>query len=285
MPLACDAIFLGDNLDVLPRLDGRLVPARSTSTRRSTPASGRRAGRSRRSRRRRTATATGFGGRRYAQPAARRVVLRATRSTTTSRSSSRACARRTALLDAQRHAVLPHRLPRGALLQGAARRDLRPRLLPQRDHLGLRLRRAAPSGAGPPSTTRSSSTSRTRRATTSTARRSTASRTWRPGSSTPEKAARGKLPTDVWWHTIVADQRPREDRLPDPEAGGHRAPDGARLDRAGRLVPGLLRRQRHARGGRRAGRSPLRARRQQPGGVRRHAGAARARGQRATTVT
>ena len=25
-----------------------------------------------------------------------------------------------------------------------------------------------------------------------------------PGLVTPEKAARGKLPTDVWWHTIVA---------------------------------------------------------------------------------
>jgi site-specific DNA-methyltransferase (adenine-specific) len=24
-----------------------------------------------------------------------------------------------------------------------------------------------------------------------------------PGLVTPEKAARGKLPTDVWWHTIV----------------------------------------------------------------------------------
>ena len=39
-------------------------------------------------------------------------------------------------------ALLPHRLSRGPLLQGAARRHLRPRLLPQRDHLGLRLRRA-----------------------------------------------------------------------------------------------------------------------------------------------
>ena len=42
-----------------------------------------------------------------------------------------------------------------------------------------------------------------RRATGSTRRPSTASPTWRPGSSPPEKAARGKLPTDVWWHTIV----------------------------------------------------------------------------------
>ena len=39
--------------------------------------------------------------------------------------------------------------------------------------------------------------------TTSTPTRSTASRTWRPGLVDAEKAARGKLPTDVWWHTIV----------------------------------------------------------------------------------
>ncbi len=29
-------------------------------------------------------------------------------------------------------------------------------------------------------------------------------RTWRRASSAAEKAARGKLPTDVWWHTIVS---------------------------------------------------------------------------------
>ena len=28
-----------------------------------------------------------------------------------------------------------------------------------------------------------------------------------PGLVTPEKAARGKLPTDVWWHTIVPHER------------------------------------------------------------------------------
>ncbi len=43
--------------------------------------------------------------------------------------------------EADRDVLLPHRLPRGALLQGAARRDLRARVLPQRDHLGVRLRR------------------------------------------------------------------------------------------------------------------------------------------------
>ena len=43
-----------------------------------------------------------------------------------------------------------------------------------------------------------------------------------PGLVTPEKAERGKLPTDVWWHTIVLADRPREDRLPDAEARGRR---------------------------------------------------------------
>ena len=41
----------------------------------------------------------------------------------------------------RRLAVLPHRPARGALLQGAARRAVRPRVVPQRDRLGLRLRR------------------------------------------------------------------------------------------------------------------------------------------------
>ena len=39
-----------------------------------------------------------------------------------------------------------------------------------------------------------------------------------PGLVTAEKAARGKLPTDVWWHTIVLADRQGEDRLPDAEA-------------------------------------------------------------------
>ena len=46
-----------------------------------------------------------------------------------------------------------------------------------------------------------------------------------PGLVGPEKAARGKLPTDVWWHTIVPTNGRREDRLPEPEARGHPAPD------------------------------------------------------------
>ena len=43
----------------------------------------------------------------------------------------------------------------------------------------------------------------TRSGTGSTPPRSTASRTWRRDCQTAERAARGKLPTDVWWHTIV----------------------------------------------------------------------------------
>ena len=95
------------------------------------------------------------------------------------------------MLRRRRHALLPHRLPRGALLQGAARRDLRPRLLPERDHLGLRLRRAreAPlagqarhdprlrQGPGAP--------------TSSTPTRSTASRTWRRASSARRRRRAG----------------------------------------------------------------------------------------------
>ena len=38
---------------------------------------------------------------------------------------------------ARRHAVLPHRLPRGPPLQAAARRDLRARVLPERADLGV----------------------------------------------------------------------------------------------------------------------------------------------------
>ena len=71
-----------------------------------------------------------------------------------------------------------------------------------------------------------------------------------PGLVTAEKAARGKLPTDVWWHTIVPTNGREKTGYPDAEARGHRLADGPRLDPPGRLVPGLLRRQRHARRGR-----------------------------------
>ena len=55
-----------------------------------------------------------------------------------------------------------------------------------------------------------------------------------PGLVTPEKAARGKLPTDCWWHTIVPTSGREKHRLPDAEAGGPGAADGAGLDAARR---------------------------------------------------
>ena len=58
-----------------------------------------------------------------------------------------------------------------------------------------------------------------------------------PGLVGPEKAARGKRPTDTWWHTIVATGGPRADRLPDAEARGRAAADRRGLLAAGRLVP------------------------------------------------
>ena len=57
--------------------------------------------------------------------------------------------------------------------------------------------------AGPRSTTRSSSTSRIRRAYWFDSEAVDREPYMAPGLVTPEKAERGKLPTDVWWHTIV----------------------------------------------------------------------------------
>ena len=48
-----------------------------------------------------------------------------------------------------------------------------------------------------------------------------------PGLVTPEKAERGKLPTDVWWHTIVSPTGREKTGYPDAEARGHPAPHRA----------------------------------------------------------
>ena len=91
-----------------------------------------------------------------------------------------------------------------------------------------------------------------------------------------EKAARGKLPTDVWWHTIVPTGRQGEDRLPDPEARGRPAAGARAVVTTGGPGARLLRRQRYdGRGGRRAG-PPLRAGRREPPGGRGDAGPAAA---------
>ena len=45
-----------------------------------------------------------------------------------------------------------------------------------------------------------------------------------PGLVGPEKAARGKLPTDTWWHTIVPTSGQEKTGYPDPEAARHPSP-------------------------------------------------------------
>ena len=104
---------------------------------------------------------------------------------------------------AERHALLPHRLPRGALLQAAARRAVRPRAVPQRADLGLRLRRALET----PLAREARHDPRLRegrgRILLRLSEEVDREPYMAPGLVTPEKAARGKLPTDVWWHTIV----------------------------------------------------------------------------------
>ena len=73
--------------------------------------------------------------------------------------------------------------------------------------------------------------------------------TWRPGLVGPEKAAPRQAPHRHLVSHHRADQRAREDRLPDAEARGRRAPHRGRLVAPGRLVPGLLRRVGDARRG------------------------------------
>ena len=78
-----------------------------------------------------------------------------------------------------------------------------PRLLPQRDHLGLRLRRPRDS-AGPPSTTRSSSYVKDPTRYTFNPKRSTATPTWPPASST-RREGRARQAAD---RRLVAHDRP-----------------------------------------------------------------------------
>ena len=63
-----------------------------------------------------------------------------------------------------------------------------------------------------------------------------------PGLVTPEKAARGKLPTDVWWHTIVSPTGREKTGYPTQKPEGILRRIVQRLFPAGRLVPRPLRR-------------------------------------------
>ncbi len=55
-----------------------------------------------------------------------------------------------------------------------------------------------------------------------------------------EKAARGKTPTDVWWHTIVSPDGQGEDRVCDAEAAGDAGADCAGALAAGGAGAGFL---------------------------------------------
>ena len=151
---------------------------------------------------------------------------------------------------ADRELLLAPRLPRGALLQGARSTRSSGATASSTRSSGRTTTARARRRAGRRSTTTSSSTRRTRDATSSTPTRSIASRTWRPGSSAPEKAARGKLPTDTWWHTIVSPTGKEKLGYPTQKPLGILRRIVQRIVAAGRRRPRLLRRQRHdGRGG------------------------------------
>ena len=129
-----DLVIAGDNLPVLERLPAGtfdlvyIDPPFNTGraqTRRSVTATAD-AGASR----------VGFGGRRYRTSLLQSLSYDDTFGDYLGFLEPR-LTRARELLAPARDAVLPHRLSRGPLLQAAARRGVRARRLPQRDHLGL----------------------------------------------------------------------------------------------------------------------------------------------------
>ena len=95
-----------------------------------------------------------------------------------------------------------------------------------------------------------------------------------PGLVGPEKAARGKLPTDVWWMTIVPPASAERTGLPDAEARPAPGADRRGVEPAGGPRAGPVRGLRDD--GRRGGAAgpALAAGGPQPGGGRDRAGAA-----------
>ena len=125
----------------------------------------------------------------------------------------------------RRHAVPAPGLPRGPLRQGLPRRTVRPGLLPQRDHLGLRLRRpgeeALADQARQHPGLREGPDALPLRRRRGRPRAVHGARSGHPGEGRPREAAdRRVVAHDRHAH------RQGEDRLPDPEARGHPAPDG-----------------------------------------------------------
>ena len=149
---------------------------------------------------------------------------------------------------AARDAVLPHRLPRGPLLQAAARRGIRARRVPQRADLDLRLRRqAAPALARQ---ARHDPGLRAHARGAPLRRRRGRARALHGAGAGQRREGRARQAA----HRRVvshdrAHQQPREDRLPDPEARRGAAADRGRVVAARRLVPRPVRGLGHARGG------------------------------------
>ena len=92
-----------------------------------------------------------------------------------------------------------------------------------------------------------------------------------PGLVTPEKAERGKLPTDVWWHTIVPTNGTEKTGYPSQKPEGVLRRIVQASSTPGRVDPRLLRRKWHDRSGRPPARPSFRPSRRQPRGHRRHA--------------
>ena len=96
-----------------------------------------------------------------------------------------------------------------------------------------------------------------------------------PGLVGPEKAARGKRPTDVWFHTIVPTNGAEKTGYPTQKPEGVLRRFVAGLLATRRLVPGSVRGLGHARRGLPRARPALRADRLQPDGRRGHGPSAR----------
>ena len=92
-----------------------------------------------------------------------------------------------------------------------------------------------------------------------------------PGLVTPEKAELGKLPTDVWWHTIVSPTGREKTGYPTQKPEGILRRIVQASTREGDWVLDFFAGLGHDGGGRRDARAPLRARRRESRGDRDHA--------------
>ena len=99
-----------------------------------------------------------------------------------------------------------------------------------------------------------------------------------PGLAGPEKAARGKLPTDTWWAHDRAHERQGTAGLPDAEAAGRAAAHRERVVAGGRAGGGLRGGERDGGGGGAGAGAALRAGGPLGGGVRGDAAALRGGG-------